>query len=204
MSSLIGWKDYLKASPEKFLDVVPEIERDLDRLQKVTNRFSKIGSAPDLKEEHLQPIVDDILRYFNRRMPGGKRKITLKTNINPKLPPLLINRDLFSWVLENLVKNAMDAMEEPDGSIQIISDFLNENQIFIDIADTGKGIAQRDRKNIFKPGFSTKKRGWGLGLSLAKRIIEESHGGKIQLKTSQQNKGSVFRIVLNLKKSPVA
>lgn len=204
LSSLIGWKDYLKASPEKFLDVVPEIERDLDRLQKVTNRFSKIGSAPDLKEEHLQPIVDDILRYFNRRMPGGKRKITLKTNINPKLPPLLMNRDLFSWVLENLVKNAMDAMEEPDGSIQIISDFLNDNQIFIDIADTGKGIAQRDRKNIFKPGFSTKKRGWGLGLSLAKRIIEESHGGKIQLKTSQQNKGSVFRIVLNLKKSPVA
>lgn len=204
LSSLIGWKDYLKASPEKFLEVVPEIERDLERLQRITNRFSKIGSTPDLTEEALQPIVDDLLRYFNRRMPRGKGKITFETRINPKLPPLLMNRDLFSWVLENLVKNALDAMEKDGGSIRIVSDFLNEHQIYIDIIDTGKGIAPRDRKNIFKPGFSTKKRGWGLGLSLAKRIIEESHGGRIQLKTSQQSKGSVFRIVFSLKQPAVS
>lgn len=199
LSSLIGWFEYLKSTPEKISDVLPDMERDLKRLQKVTNRFSKIGSVPDFQEESLIPLVDEIIQYFNRRMPSGKGRIKIETDINPDIPAIRLNRDLFSWVLENLVKNAMDAIEGTGGVIKIQSDFLNEDQVYIDVHDSGKGINARDRKNVFKPGFSTKKRGWGLGLSLAKRIVEEYHKGKIQLKESQMNKGSVFRIVLNLK-----
>ncbi|MCK5453663.1 MAG: sensor histidine kinase, partial [Calditrichia bacterium] len=108
------------------------------------------------------------------------------------------NRDLFSWVIENLIKNAADALGGEGGKIHIAADFINAKQIYIDIQDNGKGIASRERKNIFKPGYSTKKRGWGLGLSLAKRIIEDYHGGTIQLKESQPREGTKFRITLEI------
>ena len=111
----------------------------------------------------------------------------------------MLNRDLFSWVIENLLKNAADAIGDPGGKIEITGDFLNQKQIFIDVKDTRRGIISRERKNIFRPGYSTKKRGWGLGLSLAKRIIEDYHGGSIQLKESQPNIGSTFRIILDIK-----
>jgi len=201
LSSLIGWVEYLKSSPEKTGAVVPDMERDLSRLQKVTNRFSKIGSIPDFKEENLKSIIDEIFLYFKRRLPGGEEKIRLTEKINQNLPPLLLNRDLLSWVLENLIRNAVDAMEGNEGSISITVDFLNEHQIYIDVQDSGKGIPPRERKNIFKPGFSTKRRGWGLGLSLTKRIIEEYHGGKVQLKDSQVGSGSTFRIILDVNRS---
>lgn len=200
LSSLIGWIEYLKTSPEKLPQVMPDIERDVKRLQKVTNRFSQIGSLPDLREEKLQNIIDELLTYFKHRLPSNEGKIKLSAEVNPRIPPILLNRDLFSWVLENLIKNAMDALEGNGGSISIQSDFLNEKQIYIDVRDTGKGISSRHRKDIFNPGYSTKKRGWGLGLSLSRRIVEEYHGGRLELKESAPGAGSVFRIVLNIKK----
>ena len=201
LSSLIGWIEYLKSAPEKLSQVIPDIERDVKRLQKVTNRFSQIGSLPDLREEKIQNIIDELLSYFRHRLPGNQSKIKLSAAVNPQLPPVLINRDLFSWVLENLIKNAMDALNGNSGAITIQCDFLNSRQIFIDVQDTGKGINARNRKNIFNPGYSTKKRGWGLGLSLSRRIVEEYHGGRLELKESTPGSGSVFRIVLNIKKS---
>lgn len=200
LSALIGWVEYLKTSPEKVLDVIPDFERDLNRLQTVANRFSKIGSVPDLREEDLASIIDEIVAYFQRRLPAGEGKIKIQTRINPNVPPLLLNRDLFSWVMENLIKNAMDAIEGKGGTIGIFVEKINEHHVFIDVQDNGKGMSNRERKNIFKPGYSTKKRGWGLGLSLAKRIIEEYHGGSIQLKETQPDGGSTFRIVINIKK----
>jgi len=200
LSALIGWVEYLKTSPEKVLDVIPDFERDLNRLQTVANRFSKIGSVPDLREEDLASIIDEIVAYFQRRLPAGEGKIKIQTRINPNVPPLLLNRDLFSWVMENLIKNAMDAIEGKGGTIEIFVEKINEHHVFIDVQDNGKGMSNRERKNIFKPGYSTKKRGWGLGLSLAKRIIEEYHGGSIQLKETQPDGGSTFRIIINIKK----
>jgi len=199
LSSLIGWVEYLKTSPEKVLEVVPDFERDLNRLQTVTNRFSKIGSVPDLQEEDLAAIIDEIVTYFRRRLPAREGKIDIQTRINPNVPPMLINKDLFSWVMENLIKNAADAIEGKGGTIGIFVEKLNDHHVYIDVQDNGKGMTNRERKNIFKPGYSTKKRGWGLGLSLAKRIIEEYHGGSIQLKETQPEGGSTFRIVFNIK-----
>ncbi len=201
LSSIMGWVDYLKSSPDKVNKILPDIERDINRLQKVTNRFSKIGSVPDYKEENLDSILDEILIYFRRRLPAGQNRVRIEAKVNENIPPLLLNRDLFSWVVENLIKNAVDAMEGNSGSILIFADFLNEKQVYIDVQDSGKGIPSGEQKNIFKPGFSTKKRGWGLGLSLAKRIIEEYHNGSIHLKESQNGAGSTFRIVLHIRRS---
>jgi signal transduction histidine kinase len=122
--------------------------------------------------------------------------VEITSRIDENLPSLYLNRDLFSWVIENLIKNAADALEGEGGKIHITADLANSKQIHIEIQDNGKGIASRERKNIFKPGYSTKKRGWGLGLSLAKRIIEDYHGGTIQLKESQLGEGTKFRITL--------
>ncbi len=201
LSSLIGWTEYIKSSPERVIDIIPDIERDLGRLQKVTNRFSQIGSVPEFQEENLSAILDELIQYFERRLPKGNNKISIQADVNPHIPPLLINRDLFSWVLENLIKNALDAMEGNGGSISIRADYLSKEKIYIDVQDTGKGISGKERKNIFKPGYSTKKRGWGLGLSLVKRIIEEYHGGSIRLKDSQAGAGSTFRIILDIRKA---
>ena len=204
LSSLIGWLEYIRNSPGKAKDVLDDLEKDLSRLQTVANRFSKIGSVPDLKDENSEIIISEVVNYFKRRLPTGKGKIQIQLAFNSNIPLLMLNRDLFSWVIENLIKNAADAIGDKGGRIEIIGDFLNQKQIFIEVKDSGKGIASRERKNIFRPGYSTKKRGWGLGLSLAKRIIEDYHGGSIQLKESQPNVGSTLRIILDIKngKSP--
>ncbi|GAB4336535.1 MAG: ATP-binding protein [Calditrichia bacterium] len=198
LSSLIGWVEYLKSSPEKFPEVVGNIEKDLGQLQKVANRFYKIGSVPDLMPTDLGIIVSDVVEYFHRRLPANKGKIELKIDIPQDLPPVRLNPDLFSWVLENLIKNAIDAMEGKEGEISLIARRENVDKVVIDVSDSGKGISARNRKDVFKPGFSTKKRGWGLGLSLAKRIVEENHKGSLILKESAPGAGSVFRIILPL------
>jgi hypothetical protein len=200
LSALMGWVEYIKSSPEKIAEIIPDFEKDLDRLQTVANRFSKIGSIPNLEKEKLEFIIEEVLHYFHRRLPGGKGKVKLDTRLNPNLPPLMLNRDLFSWVLENLIKNAIDALGGKGGSILISSDLLNEKRVYIDVQDSGKGMSSREKKNIFKPGYSSKKRGWGLGLSLSKRIIEDYHGGSIDLKESQADVGSTFRIILEIQK----
>jgi signal transduction histidine kinase len=198
LSSLIGWVEYLKSTPEKVKNVLPDVEKDLNRLQIITNRFSQIGSVPDLNPEDLKDLICDTVQYFRSRLPQKNDKIQIVTELSNDMPSIRVNKSLFSWVLENLIKNALDAIGDKKGKIIIKDSRKNDSQIFIDIQDTGKGIISQNKKNIFKPGFSTKKRGWGLGLSLAKRIIEDYHGGKLMLTDSHVNSGSTFRIVLNI------
>jgi signal transduction histidine kinase len=166
-------------------------------LTKVAARFSQIGSVPSLKKTEILPMLENIIKYFNKRLPQLDKKITIAENFNIE-PKLMINIDLFEWVIENLIKNAIDAIEGKQGKIDLTMDHLNGGPgIFIDVSDNGRGILPRDRKNIFKPGFSTKKRGWGLGLSLAKRIVEDYHGGKLFVKDSRLGEGTIFRIILD-------
>jgi signal transduction histidine kinase len=204
LSSLMGWIELLKINlndPVKMNDLISEVENDLDRLKKVADRFSKIGSTPEMKQEDLVKVIERVISYFERRIPQSGKNIELHVEIkngskNSKAHfSAKINPELFEWVLENLTKNAIDAIEDKSGKIiyQLSED---KKHIYLDVIDTGKGIDLKYRKEIFRPGFSTKKRGWGLGLSLAKRIIEEYHKGQIFVKSSSPGKGSVMRIVL--------
>lgn len=204
LSSLMGWIELLKLNsndPDKVNDLISEVENDLERLRKVAERFSKIGSVPEMKNENLVKVIERVITYFERRIPQSGKNIQLSIEIvgaskqNKHNFIARINPELFEWVIENLTKNSIDAIEEKTGKIiyQISAD---KKFIYVDVIDTGKGIDLKFRKEIFRPGFSTKKRGWGLGLSLAKRIIEEYHNGKIFVKSSSPGKGSVMRIVL--------
>jgi signal transduction histidine kinase len=195
ISSLIGWVDYLKEGeysvPPKILD---EINHDLERLNLITERFSKIGSKPSLSIYNLHEVLSESILYINSRTSD---KVLIEIKDWDKLSGInvSVNKPLFAWVIENLCKNAVDAMNG-EGKIWFEVFLDDSNYIFIDIHDTGKGIPINKQKTIFKPGYTTKKRGWGLGLSLVKRIIENYHQGKIYVKSSEIGKGSHFRIKL--------
>lgn len=200
LSSLMGWLELLKSQPsaEQQEKILQDIATDLSRLNKVAARFSQIGSKPDLKKYSIRPIISNTIRYFQRRLPHMQKKITI-TEKSDKLPPVYLNADLFEWVLENLIKNSLDAIEKEKGTIEITSGILDEKArtIYIDVKDNGKGISMQHRRLIFRPGFSTKKRGWGLGLNLAKRIIEDYHRGKLIIKETRIGEGTTMRIILN-------
>lgn len=200
LSSLMGWiemmKGYASDNPKQ-LATIGEMENDLQRLQRVTERFSKIGSKPSLKEEDLHEVIESIIAYFKQRLPsrfGDRANIEIGVETSDHVRAE-INRELFGWVIENLIRNALDAMEDGRGSITF-SIFSRGNAIFVDVKDTGKGIDMKQRQDIFRPGYSTKLRGWGLGLSLSKRIIETYHRGKLVVKESKIGKGTTFRIKL--------
>ncbi len=197
LSSLMGWIEILKLQePQtpKLTETIAEMENDLLRLSKIADRFSKIGSKPDLREENLSDIVKGVISYFEKRIPQmGKRVDIVLETMGPVHAK--INRELFEWVVENLVKNGLDAMEDGKGQISIKLQSSGGGAI-IDVSDTGKGIDAAYRKDIFRPGFSTKKRGWGLGLSLSKRIVETYHKGKLSVKESKLGVGTTFRIKL--------
>ncbi len=196
LSSIQGWIEILKENPQDSSQALAEIEVDSNRLNKVAARFSQIGSFPIFKEKNIVEVLQNIVQYFQKRLPQFDKKLYIE-EIYEIDPDLKINTELFEWVIENLIKNAVDAVSNQQGKIEIkLSQSVDQSNIYIDVCDTGKGISQRDRANIFKPGFSSKKRGWGLGLSLAKRIIEEYHNGKLYLKESRPGGGSVFRVVL--------
>jgi hypothetical protein len=192
VSSLKGWVEVLKEMPEsKKLSI--EIEKDVNRLELITDRFGKIGSHPHLEEKNLVVQVRNMIDYIKRRA-GGKVNIKLNTEGEESIPAM-ISSPLFDWVIENLLKNALDAIEGK-GSVDV--HIINSaTHVFIDISDTGKGIAKNNIAKVFDPGFTTKKRGWGLGLTLSKRIIEQYHKGLIFVKYSEQGKGTTFRIELN-------
>lgn len=193
ISSLSGWADYLegKTLEEPYIS---EIRKDIDRLDTIARRFSKIGSVPELKEEDICEVVRHTISYMEKRSP---RKVHFVTTLPENAVMAPINRYLFEWVIENICKNAIDAMEGR-GTFTTILTTEGEN-IHIDLSDTGKGIPASQQKLIFESGFSTKQRGWGLGLSLARRIVQEYHKGKIYLKYSIPGQGSVFRITLKMK-----
>jgi signal transduction histidine kinase len=191
LSSLQGWVELLKESNGNEIIAI-EMMKDVDRLKLVSDRFGKIGSKPQLEEVNIIPQIEQMVEYIKRRAP---EKIVFSINKNGLTNlPALINSPLFDWVIENLLKNALDAME---GKGQIIIQIKTDNtSIIIDIIDNGKGITKNNISKVFKPGFSTKKRGWGLGLSLSKRIIEQYHKGDLFVKYSEVNKGTCFRVVL--------
>lgn len=199
ISSLMGWIELLKNAsdnPEKQAHIIFEMQTDLKRLNRVVTRFSKIGSKVSLKEENVCEVVASMLNYYRNRIPQMGKNIELIFNDAPEiLAPL--NRELFEWVIENIIKNGIDAIQGKSGTISAAI-FKEGTFVVIDISDTGKGIEGKYKKEIFKAGFTTKSRGWGLGLSLAKRIIEDYHKGKLILKHSEVGKGTTFRIKLPL------
>jgi hypothetical protein len=192
LSSLYGWLQVLETKNVD-QDITDEMVKDLNRLKEVTERFSKIGSKPDLKPEILSGRIESFLTYFNTRVPK-KVDLQFKDGLNLK-EKALINAPLFDWVLENLCKNSIDAMEGR-GKLTITTG-IDGQRIFIDVSDTGKGISVKDRGKVFQPGYTSKQRGWGLGLSLSRRIVKDYHNGRIFLKSSESGAGSTFRILLN-------
>jgi len=191
VSSLKGWVEMLKQNPDNS-KIVSELEKDVSRLQLVSDRFGKIGSSPQLEKHNITSQVTSMMDYMKKRAPG-KVNFSIKTN-NEKEIFASISPPLFDWVIENLLKNSLDAMEGT-GEIKINIENLPD-KVNIDLKDTGKGIPLAMQQKVFKPGFTTKKRGWGLGLSLSKRIIEQYHKGEIFIKNSEPGKGTTFRIVL--------
>jgi signal transduction histidine kinase len=192
VSSLEGWIEVLRDinGTEK---IVPEIEKDVQRLQLVTDRFGKIGSKPKLEERDVVQQVQNMISYIKKRA-GSKVAFNLDVK-GEKVINVMISPPLFDWVIENLLKNALDAMDEKGKIDVFITDHIS--QVIIDVTDNGKGINKANVKKVFNPGFTTKKRGWGLGLTLTKRIVEQYHKGEIFVKSSEVGKGTTFRIVLN-------
>lgn len=191
ISSLQGWVEMLKEG-DNSPAISEEMEKDVNRLKLISDRFGKIGSAPQLEKHNIPQQVEKMVEYIKRRSTD---KVRFIVDMPSKAVLAKISGPLFDWVIENLLKNALDAINGK-GTIQIKLQNLHE-RIIIDITDDGKGISKRNLSKIFKPGFTTKKRGWGLGLSLAKRIIEQYHKGQLFVKHSEIGKGTTFRIVLN-------
>ena len=191
ISSLMAWVEILKEQYPND-DLIPEMNKDVERLQLIADRFSKIGSLPEMQPSSLNDVLLHVVDYMDHRT---SKRIRITTKMPDHTVMALMNPNLFEWVVENLCKNAVDAMGETAGSITLSVDDSGQ-KVIIDVADTGKGIKKKDLGNVFRPGFTTKKRGWGLGLSLAKRIVEEYHKGKIYVKSSEVGKGTTFRIEL--------
>lgn len=191
ISSLMAWVEVLK---EEYPDdtLIPELDKDVSRLRLISDRFSKIGSKPELAMVSLQEVLAHVVDYIDRRT---SHNVVIRCQLPDHDVMVNINAALFEWVIENLCKNAVDAMNGGPGTISIAV-METGQKVAIDVADTGKGISKKNLKTVFKPGFTTKKRGWGLGLSLAKRIIEEYHKGRIFVKSSEVGVGTTFRIEL--------
>lgn len=193
ISSLNAWEQMLSERYPKD-EYIPQMRKDIDRLQAVADRFSKIGSRPELIPTNILPAIEQTLAYMRSRISN---KVEIKGDWQQDMSDriqVLLNEPLFTWVIENLIKNAVDAM---NGKGTITFTIIEEGKhVYIDVTDTGKGISRRRRNSIFQPGYTTKQRGWGLGLSLSKRIVEDYHRGKLFVQSSQIGKGTTFRIVL--------
>ncbi|WP_154853762.1 sensor histidine kinase [Cyclobacterium xiamenense] len=194
LASLMAWVDYLRNSPvfEENQEVIQELEKDIHKLSMVTERFSNIGSTPVIKPENVYQVIGDAISYLRPRISS---KVSMDLNSHAEDIYAQMNRSLFEWVIENICKNAVDAMKG-QGAIHINIVKESEKYVFVDISDTGKGIEKKMFGKVFNPGFTTRQRGWGLGLTLAKRIIEGYHNGRIFVNASELGKGTTFRIVL--------
>jgi hypothetical protein len=197
LSSLLGWLELLRAQqdhPEEMAQTIDEMEKDVNRLNRIALRFSKIGSKPQLDPQNLMDTIRKSADYYRRRTPQFGKKVDI---IVPELEQVSAryNAELMEWVFENLLKNALDAMEQNEGRIEFAVT-SGHRHVTIDVRDSGKGMDQRIKKDIFRPGFSTKKRGWGLGLSLARRIVQDYHQGKLFVHDTAPGKGTTFRIQL--------
>jgi nitrogen-specific signal transduction histidine kinase len=193
ISGLMGWIEVLKINPDFDSSIGDEMLKDISRLETITNRFSNIGSEPTMKEENVGELIESAVEYLKKRI-STKISWTLINNLEK---PYIhkINKNLIEWVVENLCKNAVDAMGGI-GNLEIKMNYNSSGKLTMDISDTGKGMTNAVQRKVFNPGFSTKKRGWGLGLTLAKRIIETYHGGQIYVLKSEIGKGTTFRIII--------
>ncbi|MBU1634935.1 HAMP domain-containing histidine kinase [bacterium] len=198
LTSLLGWIELLRSDlPDN--ENVNEMARDVHRLEKITNRFYRIGSTPAAERISIKKTIQEAVDYYHRRLPQLGPGVSIEFQPENDYNVTII-KDLFGWAIENLIKNAIDAVPQTNGKIQIVFGLIkNDNWLAIDVIDNGKGIRSKDKKNIFRPGFSTKKRGWGLGLSLTKRIITEYHHGKLLVAESRPNEKTVMRIMLKAK-----
>lgn len=196
ISSLMAWIEIFKSDPHfSQPEAIEEINKDIKRLETITSRFSNIGSEPILKQENVIKTIENSLEYLKLRI-SGKVIFTFYNHFNIENAHFNINKDLFDWALENIIKNAVDAMSGVGNITVTLFDF-EKNKLAIDISDTGKGMTKQQIKNVFDAGFTTKTRGWGLGLTLTKRIVEQYHNGKVFVKNSEINKGTTFRIILD-------
>lgn len=197
LSSLLAWLEILKYNkdmPELIDETATEMQKDIDRLNMIAIRFSKIGSLPEIKMENITQEIENICLYFEKRLPVLGKKIEIIRNL-PDNIYCPLNAELFAWVIENLLKNAAEAIEDKNGSITIHLSKTFKKTV-ITVTDTGKGMTKKQKRQVFFPGYTTKQRGWGLGLSLSKRIVQEYHKGKITVKESIINKGTTFLIEL--------
>ena len=192
VSALLGWIDLLKEDASNAKDIIPELVSDIDRLQQISRRFSKMGSEPEIEEINISNKIENILFYLSKRIPVLGNKIQLINDINSGIT-IKANGTLLSWAIENLIRNSIDAIGANEGIIRI-SLIKTSDKVKIKISDNGCGIPKKDWKNIFRPGFSTKFTGWGLGLSLCQRIIKEVHNGTISIISSELNSGTVFEV----------
>ena len=196
INAIVGWVEVLNSitdeSDAEKRDIIDEMRKDIERLELIADRFSKVGSSPELSTTNLEEILPSIVDYMKRRAPRQVQFRMENSNEQPYMSK--VNRHLFEWVIENLIRNSLDAMGEK--GLIMTSLYKKGSKIVIDLSDSGKGISPGKFKEVFKPGYSTKKRGWGLGLSLAKRIIEDYHGGKIYVKESRLNEGTTICIEL--------
>ncbi|MDE7402270.1 MAG: ATP-binding protein [Muribaculaceae bacterium] len=188
ISSLMAWVEYLQASGAE-PEVTCELDKDIRRLSTIADRFSKIGSQPDLELEYINQTIEKSLAYMRTRISS---RVKLELRLSPDDHGVMLSESLFEWVMENLTKNAVDAMQG-EGRIDITSG-CDKSGVWIEVRDSGKGIPRKNFKTVFNPGYTTKKRGWGLGLTLVKRIVEEYHGGKIYVKDSELGRGTTFRL----------
>ena len=201
LSALLGWVQLIRdrARDKGYTEIessIDEMEIDLSRLQKVTDRFSKIGSQPDLVTVDLTRVIEHTVAYFHKRLPSRRSASTIETHISDT-PAVRGNEELIEWVLENLIKNALDALGEGEGRIDIRTHWeAGQRMVSVYIRDTGRGIPSSHRDSVFRPGFTTKRRGWGLGLALTRRIVEEYHGGSIRVMDSRPGKGTTFLVRL--------
>jgi len=195
VSALLGWLDYLKNEKTDLEKILPEIESDIERLQQVNRRFSKMGSKPEVEYFNLSKRISSTLEYLEKRMPSLGGKVILINNIDPDVK-VKANGTLISWAVENLIRNGIDAIDKENGKIEVALK-QDVHYIKLHITDNGCGIPKKDWKNIFRPGFSTKNSGWGLGLSLCQRIINDVHGGKVSVLASNISEGTTFEIAIS-------
>ena len=192
VSALIGWTQRLKSHPDEIKDIITEIEADVNRLEQVGDRFGKIGSNPKLNSVKVLELIKGVVNYLNRRLPSDKLKIEIEHNISPEIE-VKANETLLSWAIENVIKNGLDSLRSNEGTVDVkISSDAKGIQIIIQ--DDGKGILRRNWKKVFQPGFTTKKHGWGFGLSLSYRIIKELHHGTIRIFKSTPDTGTTVEI----------
>ena len=194
LTSIMGWMALLEERLDKDDDVIVELNRDVERLSMISARFSQIGSLPKLTDTDLVGVVDETISYFRNRLPHLGGRVELRRE-GDSANPVIFNRDLLGWVLENLIKNGIDALIEGKGTITIMLNDIPGGGVEMRIADTGKGIPAREGNKIFEPGFTTKKRGWGMGLALVKRIATQYHNGKIRIESTNQH-GTTFLVTM--------